>query len=308
MFFYKGIRIRKLHLHEYFLWQFLFFLPFLIGLGAYGYFSIYPLVMKELEKGSISDWQVFLLPVSISVSLLCLGLVFVFLFSRFLNSRENSLFTRASQRKQLANMIVQQKFYFEKKNQKGTKIKFHKIYYRKRKGNIISVYFPLDGNKDQKKFVDMGGQLEGMFFGDHMGTISHKGFLEYQIFTNVLESRISVRDVVGKKNIIRYGKGLEWDFNSFPHLLISGGTGGGKSFALLSLMLGMLQVGEVEICDPKEIDLFALGRLPVFKGKVYTGKAIIGCLRRGQEEMVRRFRFMQESSNFEWGKIILIMG
>ena len=310
MFKYRGQRISKTDLHGYGLFQFLFLSPFLVGSGYYSYLFIYPLVKPILDGGQF-DWKVFIFPVLVVCLIVFVGWFIVFLFSRW-SFEHNGLFSRLRDRQKLANMIYDNKFYKETRKQETdiltkrlktvTKIKLPKVYYKRGKGNIISVQFPLDGNRHQKRFLELGGELENMFSADNMAILRHKGFVEYQLFTNVLKSRISVTDVKGTKNGIYLMKGVTWNFNKFPHLLIGGGTGGGKTFLIMSLALGLLDVGEVDICDPKNSDLMALGRLPVFKGRVFTGKDIIGCLRRSQIEMVKRYKLMVDSPDFSMGR------
>ena len=98
-------------------------------------------------------------------------------------------------------------------------------------------------------------------------------------------------------------KGLYWHFDKDPHLLLGGGTGGGKTFTILSLIYALCRVGEVEICDPKNSDLMALGKLPLFAGKVHTGKKdITQCLENTVELMETRFKTMNNSSRYKMGK------
>lgn len=310
MFKYKGKRITKFDLHAYGFNQFLLMLPSLIIIFLYGYLIVYPLI-QDFFKTDERHYVVFLFPMLIIMSILVGSYFLVFMISSW-SFHRNGYFGRLSDRKKLATMIFDNKFYREKKKQEKdlltgrvktvTKLTLAKVFYRRGKGNVIYVSFPLDGNKNQKRFLELSSELENMFFADNMAILTYKGFVEYQLFTNVVQSRIAVTDVkVSSKGIILM-KGTRWDFDSNPHLLIGGGTGGGKTFLLMSLILGLLEVGEVEICDPKDSDLMALGRLPVFKGKVFTGTEIIGCLRRAQIEMVKRFKFMKESKRFSMGR------
>ena len=84
--------------------------------------------------------------------------------------------------------------------------------------------------------------------------------------------RIWIKDMQADEGKVQLMKGLYWHFDKDPHLLLGGGTGGGKTFTILSLIYALCRVGEVEICDPKNSDLMALGKLPLFAGKVHTGK------------------------------------
>lgn len=75
-------------------------------------------------------------------------------------------------------------------------------------------------------------------------------------------------------------KGLYWYFDKDLYMLIGGGIGGGKIFIIFFLIYVLCCVGEIEICDLKNLDLMVLGRLFLFEGKVYIGKMdIVNCIK-----------------------------
>ncbi|MET2183394.1 cell division protein FtsK, partial [Enterococcus faecalis] len=70
------------------------------------------------------------------------------------------------------------------------KIKFPKIYYKSEK-NSIFVSFETAGNKFQEKFETIGGFLETAFHADNLSQTSEKGFVIYELATDVYSKRIS---------------------------------------------------------------------------------------------------------------------
>ena len=62
-------------------------------------------------------------------------------------------------------------------------------------------------------------------------------------------------------------KDVFWDYISEPHLLIGGGTGGGKTVILMTIVLALSKIGFIDLCDPKNADLAGLKKAPVFKVK-----------------------------------------
>ena len=55
-------------------------------------------------------------------------------------------------------------------------------------------------------------------------------------------------------------KNLVWEYVALPHALIAGGTGGGKTYFLLTLIEALLHTNAVlYILDPKNADLAELG-------------------------------------------------
>lgn len=304
-FVYRGIRIRKIHLHIYGLYQFLLFVPFVMGAAGYGYVALYP----YFQVNSQNDWLATGIQVLPLLGILLGGFFVVYLISRFSYTR-NGFFSRVRERRNLANMIVENRFFSVKKHKPSSsstrsttkeKMVFPKIYYRNRK-NLISIFLPMDGNRNQDKYMKMGTFFEDMFLADNMGIYNHKGFVEYRLLSNVEASRLEVTDMKATKESVLLMRGVSWNFNSDPHLLIGGGTGGGKTFTMMSIILALLPVAEIEICDPKDADLSTLSRLPVFNGKVFTGLGILGCLRRGVDDMLKRYKLMKESPKFKMGK------
>ena len=72
-------------------------------------------------------------------------------------------------------------------------------------------------------------------------------------------------------------KNLVWEYDALPHALIAGGTGGGKTYFLLTLIEALLHTNAVlYILDPKNADLADLGTV---MGNVYhTKEEMIDCV------------------------------
>lgn len=108
---------------------------------------------------------------------------------------------------------------------------------------------------------------------------------------------------------IPLSSGTSWRFAKCPHMLVCGGTGGGKSTFLYWLVASALQLhdghgggaGEVFVCDPKNAELGSLSR--VF-GKDHVGTTpaqIAGVVRRCRELMDARYSYMQAPERFRFG-------
>ena len=59
-------------------------------------------------------------------------------------------------------------------------------------------------------------------------------------------------------------KDVSWDYIEEPHLLIGGGTGGGKTVVLMTIIYALAKIGFVDICDPKNSDLAGLKKIQSF--------------------------------------------
>ena len=98
-------------------------------------------------------------------------------------------------------------------------------------------------------------------------------------------------------------KGVFWEYDKLPNLLISGGIGGGKTFFIYTLIKVFMEIGTVKIADPKKSDLGVLADLPAFKGHVVMEKEeIFRLLEDSFEMMIKRYKYMREHKNYTMGK------
>lgn len=82
-----------------------------------------------------------------------------------------------------------------------------------------------------------------------------------------------------------------------------GGTGGGKTVVLMTIVLALAKIGFIDLCDPKNADLSGLKNVPVFKGHVFISKDdIITCLKDNVTKMENRYEIMQNHPDYKIGK------
>jgi predicted membrane chloride channel (bestrophin family) len=118
------------------------YLPFLIGIGFFCYFKIYPVVRPMVER-NVYDWKVLLPYGLLLAGMLLVPAVligFVFRFSR----THHGFMLWVNQRQKLGQMIINNRYYLTKKHTTSnngktvTKDKisyFPKIYYQRVKGH-----------------------------------------------------------------------------------------------------------------------------------------------------------------------------
>lgn len=184
---------------------------------------------------------------------------------------------------------------------------FPKIYYRYNKKKQVIVSVKLDGSKFHEKMGEMGDKFRQMF--DKEVTSTERKYW-YMVYT--LEEIIDSRLHLGKDEI-KYGKteiplmkGLVWDFRKAPHALITGITGGGKSFVTIYLIISFAKMGvEVRIIDPKRSDLYKLRRVYGEKNVVYKDSGAARMCRELVEEMERRYELLDDA---EIGADFVTMG
>lgn len=187
------------------------------------------------------------------------------------------LFKKLDRLKRLSKFLFENGFIYEKRKQNSkkskVKVKFPKVFLKQGKYDL-SVSFEMAGNKFQKRFKDIGGELEDTFFMDFMEKTDDPRFKIYKLAYSAYMSRITVNDVIwDKEKGIKLMDGYYWDFISDPHLLVAGGTGGGKTVLLRSIINCLAKIGVCDICDPKRADFVTMADLPAFEGRIAFEKA-----------------------------------
>ncbi|OJT71314.1 ATP-binding protein, partial [Clostridioides difficile] len=94
---------------------------------------------------------------------------------------------------------------------------------------------------------------------------------------DMIANRISIEEVKAEHGGLKLMKNLIWEYDALPHALIAGGTGGGKTYFLLTIIETLLQTNAVLfILDPKNADLADLGT--VMPNVYHTKEDMINCV------------------------------
>lgn len=292
LFTYRGKRVRVFHRKLKGITWFIWWFPFLLAISYYSYLYIEELKVHPLPQGYF----------------LGAGLLFSLLLSWFINRvcyRKMLFFQKLNSLRILSRFLLENNLYLVKKVKRENKI-IEKItlpqVYVKQSRYKIEVSFILEGNKFQDRFLNLGATLEVMFNGDFRDKSFDNCFVKYKIAINRIDSRISIDQVEVKGSKIRLMKDVYWDYVKDSHLLVGGGTGGGKTVTLMSIIYALLKVGYIDICDPKNSDLASLKKLPVFHGRVYSSKEdIINCFRENVEFMKKRYEVLTSFPDYRPG-------
>lgn len=289
LFTYRGIRVRQFYLYIKVITFFVLLSPFLIGLGIYSFFYYQEFLLYPLYYGSL-------------LTLVLLFLMIVLFMTQKQLFLSTVFFSRLDNLEVLARFLIDGGYYFSKKSNGKEKITLPKVYL-KRDRYGLDVTFILRGNKFQDRFLRLGSQLEVMFDGDFMSKNFTKGFVTYSVAIDQFSGRINVEDVVMTDKGLKLMEDVYWNFNEQPHLLVAGGTGGGKTVTLMSIILGLAKIGHVIINDPKKSDFVGLKDIPVFQGHVYWEKAdMVSCLENAVSFMNKRYLEMTKHPDYEAGK------
>ena len=159
----------------------------------------------------------------------------------------------------------------------------------------LEIAFKMAGNKFQDKFKKIGSDLETTFFMDFMEVQDDIKFKTYKMAYSAFQNRIKISDVEYSSKGIQLMKNLYWNPVDDPHLLVCGGTGGGKTVLLRTLIRAMAKVGVVDICDPKQADFVTMSEQKAFEGRIsYEVEDIVSMIERAVQIMFARYAYMRK--------------
>ena len=290
---YRGIRVRTFYRHIRGITWFIWWFPSLLAIGNYCYLN------QEVLKDHPLPQVYFIGGILVASCLIA------YLLNRMCYE-EIIFFQKLNSLRILSRFLIENNLYLIKnirrENKTIEKIVLPQVYLKQSRYKI-EVRFILEGNKFQDRFLNLGSTLEVMFNGDFRNKTFDKRFITYDIAINRIDSRITINEVEVKGSKLQLMKDVTWDYIEEPHLLIGGGTGGGKTVVLMTIIYALAKIGFVDICDPKNSDLAGLKKIPVFHGRVYTSKEdIIQCFKENVAFMEKRYELMSSSPKFQAGK------
>ena len=293
LFTYRGIRVRTFYRHIRGITWFIWWFPSLLAIGNYCYLNL-----EELKDHLLP--QVYYIGGILVASCLVSYLLNRMCYEKIV------FFQKLNSLRILSRFLIENNLYLIKnirrENKTIEKIVLPQVYLKQSRYKI-EVRFILEGNKFQDRFLNLGSTLEVMFNGDFRNKTFDKRFITYDIAINRIDSRITINEVEVKGSKLQLMTDVTWDYIEEPHLLIGGGTGGGKTVVLMTIIYALAKIGFVDICDPKNSDLAGLKKIPVFHGRVYTSKEdIIQCFKENVTFMEKRYELMSTSPKFQAGK------
>lgn len=279
---YKGVRVR----------------PYMRRMSLFLFLLLFVLCMPIIALYVYSNWEAYqaldVTVIVITIILIVAALALSAYMQWFLQEA-TPIFKKCERLKRLARFLFENGYVYEKSKQKGKrKVSFPKVYLRQRKYDL-EVSFEMAGGKYQNRFKKIGGELEDTFFMDFMETTDDYRFKRYKLAYSAFLNRITIPDVTFEAGRgLKLMKNLYWDFTSDPHMLVVGGTGGGKTVFLRSVILGLAKVGVVDICDPKRADFVTMSDLPAFQNRVvFEIEEIIAKFENAVVIMMARYDFMR---------------
>lgn len=282
---YRGVRIfpfmEKL---RYFIFSF-FFLLFSPILALFVY--------SNFEK--VKNVDIFSIVVSVVILILIIALS---IYLTWLSQERVFYFQKRGRESTLAFFLRENGYTYTKKvkTDSGTRDKIvFPVVYMKQNRYDLEIAFKMAGNKFQDKFKKIGSELETTFFMDFMEVQDDIKFKTFKLAYSAFQNRIKVTDVEYSDKGIQLMKNLYWNPIDDPHLLVCGGTGGGKTVLLRTLIRAMAKVGVVDICDPKQADFVTMAEQKAFEGRIsYQVNDIVEMIERAVGIMFARYAYMRQ--------------
>ena len=148
---------------------------------------------------------------------------------------------RLLHRQKLARMVLENKWY-EAENTKDSVfftdlqsrsrekiVWFPKIYYQMDNG-LLHILCEITMGKYQEQLLSLEDKLESGLYYELTDKTLHDGYIKYTLLYDMIANRISIDEVITENGGLRLMKNLVWEYDSLPHALICGGTGGGKIY------------------------------------------------------------------------------
>lgn len=282
---YRGIKIKPYMVNlRYYIFSF-FFLLFSPILAFFVYYNI--------EK--IKNVDILSIVISVVMLMLIIGLS---VYLTWLSQERVFFFQKIERLAKLAFFLKENGYTYTKKvkTESGTvdKVTFPTVYLKQNRYDL-DVAFKMAGNKFQDKFKKIGSDLETTFFMDFMEVQDDIKFKTYKMAYSAFLNRIKVTDVEYSDKGIQLMKNLYWNPIDDPHLLVCGGTGGGKTVLLRTLIRAMAKVGVTDICDPKQADFVTMVEQKAFEGRIsYQVNDIVEMIERAVGIMFARYAYMRQ--------------
>lgn len=259
---------------------------------------------------SITPYLVFSAVVAAAVSLLI-----ACLYYHFQRDRVKQLLHR----QKLAKMILENKWYESEQVQHDGIFKdlpsgktrerirhFPKMYYRLKDG-LIHIHVEITLGKYQDQLLHLEKKLESGLYCELLDKELKDSYVEYTLLYDTIANRISIEEVTAKDGRLKLMKSVYWEYDKLPHMLIAGGTGGGKTYFIFSLIEALAHTNAMlYILDPKNADLADLSE--VMPNVYHQKEDMMTCLNQVYDGMMERSEAMKQMNGYTTGENYAYLG
>lgn len=288
---------------------------FLVFLTVVFFFYIGDIMQMDLEDIHISDFRITRCLMAVLVVSAALYLFLIYLYQRYYYDSIKQLIHR----QKLARMILDNGWYeaeqgenagFFKDMPSGKKqekiVWFPKMYYSMKNG-ILFIQVEITMGKYQEQLLHLEKKLESGLFCELTDKELKESFVEYTLLYDMIANRITISEVIAEHGKLRLMKNIWWEFDKLPHMLIAGGTGGGKTYFILTIIVALLKIrAAIYVLDPKNADLADLAA--VMPNVYYRKEDMIACIERFYDDMMARSEDMKQMKGYKTGENYAYLG
>ena len=259
---------------------------------------------------SLTTYNILTIILSISICLLVAFLYYNYQYDRL---------KKLIHRQKLARMILENKWYesesikdsgffkdLNSNKQKEKIVYFPKMYYELKNG-LIYIKVEITLGKYQDQLLNLEKKLESGLYCELVSKELKDSYIEYVLLYDTIANRISIDEAKVKDGSLKLMKSVYWEFDKLPHMLIAGGTGGGKTYFILTIIEALLSTDSIlYVLDPKNADLADLKT--VMPNVYYKKDDMISCINNFYDEMMRRSEAMKTMNNYKTGENYSYLG
>ncbi|WP_273706722.1 FtsK/SpoIIIE domain-containing protein [Leuconostoc mesenteroides] len=234
-------------------------------------------IFQSLMQGQYSWW--YLSPIVLSILLTGLVGWGMFWFYKHYAPEHSDFISKylktVELRQMISLLIVSKGFFDTASDDNGTFIAYFpklKLKVLHKTGQLI-LQEPVDSQKYMESFSknEFDNVVEIALLADRQTTEFSKNKMISTFAFDPIKFRRQLKELKPKKGLLQISKGIDWKYDTFYNVLISGNVGTGKSYTMFAIIGQLLQVTKfVYIIDPKRSDLAGLKHVPELKNNVFS--------------------------------------
>ncbi|HEH3302742.1 TPA: cell division protein FtsK [Staphylococcus aureus] len=302
---FKGVRIQPYFKHIDFIFAGIFAFIFL----AYRILMLWQGYIGQHKSLNVVEVYQYFKP---HFLYLVIGTLVIFITAKLI-----AQFVLRFREKDLAEMIETQGFHnrtvIKKTTEyldidyKKTEYDYYPTLFYKRRRKTFLIHVKKDGSRFQDHYLELESIIEPMFNCElvekrHIGRYIRYEFMPLKYKKRIVMEGTEAPETTYYDTKIYITHQILWDFVKAPHALITGVTGGGKTYFLFYIIRELFKrYAEVRLLDPKVSDLSFMKNVIGSEKVADTKGQIFKQLREANEEMERRFRMMSESEQYKLG-------
>lgn len=271
---FKTIKYSNQYLAKTLFKRTLLFILFLVTI-CFGFW--YLNIFQSLMQGQYSWW--YLSPIVLSVLLTGLvGWGVVWFYKHYAPEHSDfiSKYLKTVALRQMISLLIVSKGFFDTASDDNVtfiayfpKLKLKVLH---KTGQLI-LQEPVDGQKYMESFSknEFDNVVEIALLADRQTTEFSKNKMISTFAFEPIKFRRQLKELKPKKGLLQISKGIDWKYDTFYNVLISGNVGTGKSYTMFAIIGQLFQVTKfVYIIDPKRSDLAGLKHVPELKNNVFS--------------------------------------